>query len=75
MIFWAAIGNGCVNVFSRIIPKIRLTPLILLIANFFGASYNQLAKNNGQDISLRIQCKVEFNKSSSLFQVFKFIYY
>ena len=75
MIFWAATGNGCVNVFSRIIPKIRLTPLILLIANFFGASYNQLAKNNGQDISLRIQCKVEFNKSSSLFQVFKFIYY
>ena len=75
MIFWAATGNGCVKVFSRIIPKIRLIPLILLIANFFGASYNQLAQNNGQGISLRIQCKVEFKKNSSLFQVFKFIYY
>ena len=48
MIFCAATGNGYVKVFSRIIPKIRLIPLILLIANFFGASYNQLAQNNGQ---------------------------
>lgn len=62
MIFWAATGNGCVKVFSRIIPQIRLIPLILLIANFFGVSYNQLAQNNGQDISLRIQCKVELKK-------------